>query len=148
MGVSLYINHLLKLALCIAFAMSSVVFAHNDMSADVRFEALFDSSGFIGVRNHWTFEEEYSAQSMSNVDVNGNGILDDGEVPLLQKLIVDSLRVFNYDNYVLSGARFLDAQGITDFKASLKSGCLTIDFTVVFFGACGERLYDACHCGL
>lgn len=132
MGGSFYINHFFKLVLCSVLAACSMAFAHDDVKADVRFEALFDSTGFVGVRNHWTFDKEYSAQAISEVDVDGNGVPEGKEIPLLQKLIVDTLLKVNYNNYVLSGAHFLEAKGISDFKASLKSGRLTLDFTVDF----------------
>lgn len=132
MGESNYKKRFFKLVLCCILAACAMAFAHNDVMADVRFEALFDSSGFAGVRNHWTFGTEYSARSISSVDVNDNGVLDEGEIPLLQKTIVDTLLEANYNNYVLSGSHFLTAKGISDFKASVKSGRLTLDFTVDF----------------
>lgn len=138
MGESIYMKHFFWLVLCSIMAACTMAFAHNDMSADVQFEALFDSSGFIGIRNHWTFEEEYSASSILSVDENGNGTLDAREIPLLQKLIVDTLVEANYNNYVLSGSRFLQAKGISDFKASVKSGRLTLDFTVAFSEPAGK----------
>ena len=51
---------------------------------------------------------------------------------MLQTLIVDTLVKVNYNNYVLSGSHFLQATKISDFKALMKSGRLTLDFTVNF----------------
>ena len=116
MGESIYIKRFFKLVLCTIMAACTMAFAHNDMSADVQFEALFDSYGFIGIRNHWTFEEEYCASSILSVDENGNGTLDAREIPLLQKLIVDTLVEANYNNYVLSGAHFFAGKGNIGFQ--------------------------------
>lgn len=122
----------LKCALIIASLCCLPSFAHDVMSADVSFEVLFDENGLSGVRNHWVFNEEYSAHAVYDVDLNGNGLLDIEEEPLLQKSIVDTLLTANYNNYVLSGARFLEARGVSDFSAKMKSGRLSLDFTVLF----------------
>lgn len=122
----------LKYAVCMVILLCTASFARDDAFVDVSFEVLFNESGLAGIRNHWMFDDEYSALAVERVDANGDGVADSKELLRLQETIVDSLVTANYNNYVLSGSHFLDARGISDFKVSVKSGRLVLDFTVLF----------------
>ena len=42
--------------------------AHPHVFADVTPIAVFDRSGFVGLKNHWVFDEMYSAAILASAD--------------------------------------------------------------------------------
>lgn len=117
------------LALLLALAVSAV--AHPHVFADVGVVAEFGPGGFIGVRNHWVYDEIYSAAMASSMGYDGKGFSAAvGEQ--LKAAILGPLKEKNYYNYMQLEADFLKAEGIKNFKAAMKDGRLVLDFTVLF----------------
>ena len=102
------------------------------MFADVTYSALFDGNGFIGVRNHWNYDQIYSTAMIASADKDGDGKLSPTESVWLMHAILDPLASSNYYNYVVAGSDFLDAGGIKDFKVNIKDGRIYLDFVVTF----------------
>lgn len=89
----------------VMFLMSQA-FAHPDVEADVVVEAVFAQEGFVGVRNHWTFDREFSASKLIVADKDRNGKISKQEGEILKNEILNSLKASNYHIYVLSRAEF------------------------------------------
>ena len=96
--------------------------AHPHVYADVTVKAVFDRDGFVGVQNHWIFDEMYSAAMSASV-------ANPDEV---KKAVLEPIASSNYYNYVLAGTSFLQARDIKNFKAEIKNGKLVLDFMVAF----------------
>lgn len=101
--------------------LNALVFAHSTVRVEVEFSAVFDETGFSGVRNHWVYDEESSREilykafgvdSLPN-DTLANRIVFDN--------IFENAREKNYYCYVLNGADFVSATGVSDFKVSYKA---------------------------
>ena len=112
-----FLRHVMILVAIFAAASA----AHPHVFADVTVNAAFDHAGFVGVRNHWVFDEMYSA-AMS-------GTTDSEEI---KKAVLGPIASSNYYNYVLVETSFLQAKDIRNFKAEMKNGKLVLDFTVAF----------------
>lgn len=106
--------------------------AHPHVFADVTVKVLYDQAGFCGIRNHWVFDEIYSAGMVASVDKNDDGKLSPEEGKGLEPAILGPIESNNYYNYVQAGADFLKVSRIKDFKASLSKGKLVLDFVTEF----------------
>lgn len=107
-------------------------FAHPHVFADVKVKVLYDQAGFCGIRNHWVFDEIYSAGMVASVDKNGDGKLSPKEGKGLEAAILDPIAEKNYYNYVLAGSDFLKVARIKDFQATFAKGKLVLDFVSEF----------------
>ena len=106
--------------------------AHPPVYADVGVVAEFDQGGFVGIRNHWVYDEMYSTAMASSAGHSGAGAFTAKEVEWLKAAILGPIQEKNYFNYVQVEASFLKAEGVKDFKASMKNGKLVLDFVVTF----------------
>lgn len=107
-------------------------FCHPHVFTDASIQVLFDKSGFFSVRNHWVYDELYSAAMISSGDQDGNGVISPEEYPWFQQAILDPIASHNYFNYVLQGTNFLKALSIKNFKASIQNKRLVLDFDAFF----------------
>ncbi len=122
----------LLLSLVLVSVLAAQVFAHPHVFADVTVKILYDQAGFCGIRNHWVFDEIYSAGMVASVDKNGDGKLSPDEGAGLEPAVLGPIERNNYYNYVQAGADFLKVSRIKDFKASLSKGKLVLDFVTEF----------------
>lgn len=106
--------------------------AHPHVFADVTVQAVFDETGFIGVQNHWEYDEIYGTSMFAAADANGDGLLSGKELESLKNAVLAPLAGQNYYNYVLSGTKFLKTTGVENFQAKNKDGRLVLDYLVRF----------------
>ena len=106
--------------------------AHPHVFVDATVVAVFDRNSLVGVKNHWVFDEIYSAATFASADADGNGQLSAKELEQLQNTVLGPLASKNFYNYVLVESDFYATDGIKNFKAEMKKGKLTLDFTVLF----------------
>lgn len=112
--------------------LTPLAYAHSEVFANVFVKAVFSQDGFVGVENHWTFDEEFSESKLAMVDKNFDGKISQEEGEVLMHDILDNLESRNYCNYVLSGTKFLKEEGIKEFKAEMVNGRLVLNFVVAF----------------
>lgn len=110
----------------------NVAWAHPHVFADVTVQAVFDETGFIGVQNHWEYDEIYGTSMFAAADENDDGSLSKKELESLKIAVLDPLAKQNYYNYVLSGTKFLKTTGVENFQAKNKDGRLVLDYLVRF----------------
>lgn len=122
----------LLLLLMLVPVLAAQAFAHPHVFADVKVKVLYDATGFVGIENHWTYDEAYSIAMLSSVDKDGDGKISAGELSSLQTAILGPIEKSNYYNYVQAGSNFLSAKRIRDFKASMVKGKLVLDFVTEF----------------
>ncbi|RED45783.1 DUF1007 family protein [Aestuariispira insulae] len=107
--------------------------AHPHAFVDIRVEVLFDQEGRItALRQHWLFDEFYSAYATDGQDKDGDGKPDQDALDLLAKSNLSNLR--DYDYFTL--ARQNDAQpayGLPDnIVSSMRQDRLEMSFTLPF----------------
>lgn len=102
--------------------LASMSWAHPHVFADVTVQAMFDETGFIGVQNHWEYDEIYGTSMFAAADANDDGSLSKKELESLKIAVLDPLAKQNYYNYVLSGTKFLPALNVENFQATKKNG--------------------------
>ena len=112
--------------------LTAMAVAHPHVFVDATIVAVFDGNGLIGIKNHWVYDEMYSAATFASADSDGNGQLSAKETEQLKNGILGPIASSNYYNYVLVGTEFLPAKGVKNFKAEMKNGKLALEFTVSF----------------
>ena len=117
------------LAFIVALAVSAM--AHPHVFADVNVVAEFGPGGFTGIKNHWVYDELYSAAMAASMGYDGKAFFFFSNEKL-KAAILGPLQESNYYNYVQIEADFLKAEGVKNFKATMKDGKLVLDFTVKF----------------
>ena len=117
------------LAFIVALAVSAM--AHPHVFADVSVVAEFGPGGFTGIKNHWVYDELYSAAMAASMGYDGKAFSKEANEKL-KAAILGPLQESNYYNYVQIEADFLKAEGVKNFKATMKDGKLVLDFTVKF----------------
>ena len=122
----------LKSATLFTVGLVAIAAAHPHVFVDATITAIFDGKGLSGIKNHWVYDEMYSAATFASADSDGNGQLSAKETEQLKNGILGPIASSNYYNYVLVGTEFLPAKGVKNFKAEMKNGKLALDFTVSF----------------
>lgn len=121
----------MRRVLALIVAMAITVMAHPHVFADVSVVAEFGQGGFTGIKNRWVYDELYSAAMASSMGYDGKAFSKDANEKL-KAAILGPLQESNYYNYIQIESDFLKAEGIKDFKATMKNGKLVLDFTVKF----------------
>ena len=109
-----------------------MAFAHPHVFVDAKVQVLFDEKGFSGIKNHWVYDEIYSAAMVASVDSDGDGKLSAQESEKLKSTILGDLEKMNYFNYVQWGSDFLKVEELRNFRASVANRRLVLDFVVYF----------------
>ena len=117
------------LAFIVALAVSAM--AHPHVFADVSVVAEFGPGGFTGIKNHWDYDELYSAAMAASMGYDGKAFSKEANEKL-KAAILGPLQESNFYNYIQIEADFLKAEGVKNFKATMKDGKLVLDFTVKF----------------
>lgn len=119
--------------LCLAWVTSGFCHPHVFVNAEVK--ALFDKEGLAAIRNHWVYDELYSAAMIASGDVNGDGVISERESAWFKDAVLTPIEKHNYFNYIQQGTVFLKAEKISNFKATVQNSRLVLDFDVVFKSA-------------
>ena len=106
--------------------------AHPHVFTDVKLKVVYDKAGFSGIKNHWVYDDVYSAAMAASADQDNDGKFSASENSKLQEAILGPIEKNNYYNYVQAGSSFLKVNRIRDFKASLEKGRLALDFVAEF----------------
>ena len=122
----------LQTAILLATGLATMAVAHPHVFVDATVKAVFDQNSLVGIRNHWVYDEIYSAATFASADADGNGQLSAKESEQLKNTVLGPLASKNFYNYVLVETDFYATDGIKNFKAEMKNGKLVLDFTVLF----------------
>lgn len=114
----------------VTLLLAVAAFSHPHVFADVTYDALFDEKGFVGVKNHWVYDEIYSISMMASADADKDGKLSSAEGEKLAHVILDPLAKSSYYNYIVANSDFLPPKGIRNLKTSMIDGRLILDFLV------------------
>lgn len=82
------------------------------------------------LRVTWAFDEFYSALIAQDLDADGNGRLDAGELADLAQQSEASLRDYSFFTYLKIGGKRLTVDRVEDFHVAMEGGVLRYRFTV------------------
>lgn len=120
------------LALC-----TSVLHAHPHIFVDAKAELLFGKDGFVGIRNHWIFDEMYSTAMLAGIDIDKNGKLDPAEVRNVWSEIIQPMRRFGYFNHLATSKELLKSPADAQFMARIDKGRIACDFVLPYSVSAG-----------
>ncbi len=126
------------LQIAIPAALASLLFAsapaaaHPHVFIGVRVEVQFDDTGAIRSMNQrWLFDELFSALIAEDIDADGNGQPDDGELGDYLVEVMRSLRDYGYYTELVSDGAEVPLVLTGDMFATLDGSNLQITFTVM-----------------
>lgn len=112
-------------------ALGGPLVAHPHVWADVKAEVSVAAGYVEGVWTDWTFDEVFSQLILMDHDLNGNGKVEEKELPALKKGYFDNLKGYRYFTHLRLGAKKLDIPAPTRFTATVSSqGRVTFRFFV------------------
>jgi ABC-type uncharacterized transport system substrate-binding protein len=125
-------------ALAMLCGGAGAALAHPHVWVQARAELVLDQKrNLVAVRESWTFDPEYSAFAVLNLDSKRDGVPDQ---PKLDAMAAERLEAMAETAYFTQGklnGRPLALKGGPAPKASFSGGRLTFDFTLVPQGAAG-----------
>ena len=108
--------------------------AHPHVWATVRSEIVLGPSHQItGIRQHWTFDEFYTAMAVEGLDTNKDGVYSKEELAPLAKVNVESLKEFDYFTFVhFDGEddKLIKLKPPVDYWIDYDKSVLTLHFTL------------------
>jgi len=124
----------LSLALTGLVAFAPTVLAHPHVWATVRSEiVLAPNHEITGIRQHWTFDEFYTAMAVEGLDTNKDGVYSKEELAPLAKVNVESLKEFDYFTFVhFEGEddKLIKLKPPVDYWIDYDKTVLTLHFTL------------------
>ena len=97
--------------------MAAFAEAHPHVFTDVKLKVVYDKAGFCGIKNHWVYDDVYSAAMAASADQDNDGKFSASENSKLQEAILGPIEKNNYYNYVQAGSSFLKVRLALDFVA-------------------------------
>lgn len=110
------------------FFFTVLSWAHPHIFVDARPDLVFDSNGLKGVKQHWVFDEMYSAAMISSIDQDKNGKIVADELDSMYKYVIQPVERFSFFNHLVLGESFLKFSSAVQFKATIVNGQLVCDF--------------------
>lgn len=105
--------------------------AHPHAFVDVRIEVLFDQEGRVSaLRQHWLFDEFYTAFATDGLDGDGDGKPDADALQKLAELNLKNLSEFNYFTITRTSDDSQDFETATDISSIMKASRLEMTFTL------------------
>ena len=108
--------------------------AHPHVWATVRSEIVLGPNHQItGIRQHWTFDEFYTAMAIEGLDTNKDGVYSKEELQPLAQVNVESLKDFDYFTFVhFEGEddKLIKLKPPVDYSVDYDKSLLTLHFTL------------------
>lgn len=133
LNVSQWIRVSLLIALC-----TTMLYAHPHIFVDAKAELLFGNDGFVGMRNHWIFDEMYSTAMLAGIDTDKNGKLDPAEVRKVWTEIIQPMQRFGYFNHLSTSKEVLKSPADVQFVARVDKGRIACDFVLPYSTRAGS----------
>jgi ABC-type uncharacterized transport system substrate-binding protein len=130
------LNHLLYpvVLLCAAIGLARAAAAHPHVWATVTSELVYASDGSVtGVRQHWAFDDMYSAFAVQGLQGKEKGKFSREELAPLAKINIEELKESAYFTFATAdGKKVAFADPRRDYWLDYKDGLLTLSFTLPF----------------
>jgi ABC-type uncharacterized transport system substrate-binding protein len=121
-------------AFAILFGCTFAASAHPHVWTTVRSEiVLGPEHKIVAIRQHWTFDEFYSAMAVQGLDTDNDGVYSAEELKPLAKVNVESLKEFDYFTFVhLEGDddHLLKLKPPEDYSLEYDKNVITLNFTL------------------
>ncbi|MBY0611257.1 MAG: DUF1007 family protein [Beijerinckiaceae bacterium] len=105
--------------------------AHPHVFIVAKSELVYDSSGnFTAVKQHWTFDESYSAFAVQGLDSKKDGKFTREDLAGLAKINVESLAEYDYFSFGKSSGKKLEFGQPENYWLDYADGKLTLNFTL------------------
>ncbi|KMO39096.1 hypothetical protein VQ02_10640 [Methylobacterium variabile] len=112
--------------------------AHPHVWVQARAELVLDGKrNLVAIRESWTFDPEYSAFAVLNLDSKRDGVPDQGKLDELAAQRLEAMAETAFFTQGKLNGRPLALKGGPSPKASFSDGRLTLDFTLVPQGPAG-----------
>ena len=124
------LNRLCWAALALALP-ASAAHGHPHVFILAKSELVYDGSGnFTGVRQHWTFDESYSAFAVQGLDAKKDGKYTREDLTSLAKVNIESLAEYDYFSFGKSSGKKLEFGQPENYWLDYADGKLTLNFTL------------------
>ncbi len=126
------IRILLAALVCLAFALPAR--AHPHVWVTTTSELVYAPDGSVtGIRQHWTFDDMYSAFAVQGLEGKEKGKFSRAELAPLAKTNVESLKEYAYFTYATAdGKKAPFAEPLPDYALDYKDAILTLNLTLPF----------------
>ncbi len=117
-----------------AFAAVTAAQAHPHVWVTMRSDLIYAPDGSItGIRNHWTFDESFSAFATQGLESDGKGGFTARALQPLAQVNVESLKEFDYFTYAKAdGKKAPMRDPLPDYQLTFENPSLTLHFTLPF----------------
>ncbi len=103
--------------------------AHPHVMVDAATEVVFDDKGeVIALRQHWTFDDMYSAYAAQGLDTDKSGKLTEAARAELAKTNLEGLRDFDFFTFARRGKANLSFEDPSEGRITQEKGRLTLHF--------------------
>ena len=105
--------------------------AHPHVFITAKSDLVYDAGGSLtGVRQHWTFDESYSAFAVQGLDARKDGKYTREDLQALAKVNIESLAEYDYFSYGKSSGVKLEFGQPVDYWLEYAGERLTLNFTL------------------
>ena len=105
--------------------------AHPHVFISARSELVYDATGsFVAVKQHWTFDESYSAFAVQGLDAKKDGKYSREDLAGLAKVNIESLAEYDYFSTGKSAGVKLEFSQPVDYWLDYANEKLTLNFTL------------------
>ncbi|MFV0348540.1 MAG: DUF1007 family protein [Halodesulfovibrio sp.] len=102
--------------------------AHPHVFVDATVDFVFEESGLVGMKVHWTFDSMASSQYLTDLDINGDGKLTPEEWASQRDDIAVFLAEERFFLHVAVNGKSVFIPAINDFVATYENGKLEYSF--------------------
>lgn len=104
--------------------------AHPHLFVDAKLTFVFDEKGLAGIKEHWTFDEMFSAMILEDFDTNHDKQLNTEEIGSIKHKAFANLKNFEYFTFVRIDDKPFKAEYVKDFHAEMQAEKLIYQFFV------------------
>jgi ABC-type uncharacterized transport system substrate-binding protein len=112
-------------------ACAGPAFAHPHVWITMKSEVLYAPDGrATGVRQHWTFDDMFSAYALQGIESKTKGVYTSDELKPLAQTNVESLKEYAYFTFARADGKKERFQEPVDYFLDYKDTVLTLHFTL------------------
>jgi ABC-type uncharacterized transport system substrate-binding protein len=117
-----------------AFGLAAPAAAHPHVWVTATSDLIFAADGSVtGVRQHWTFDDMFSAFAVQGLQSKEKGKFTRAELAPVAKVNLDSLKESAYFTYASAGGKKVPfGAPLPDYWLDYKDAILTLNFTLPF----------------
>jgi ABC-type uncharacterized transport system substrate-binding protein len=116
------------------FAGAATAYAHPHVWVTMRSELIYAPDGSVtAIRNHWTFDETFSAFATQGLESDGKGGFTPRALAPVAQVNIESLKDYGYFTYATAdGKKAPMRDPMPDYQLNYANSILTLNFTLPF----------------